>query len=359
MATIDNNEIIQPNINNLTVYEQNLIDSWVAFFNTLLNISVYNVYIDKNNNQLCFQQNNQTLCFDFSLTGLPDVNVSNLQNGDVLVYNGTNFINTNISDTLNYVNNNPSTRFSDITDVVSVSDALNKILYPYVSPTFTSFSIQGVPSILELGQYINNTSGGVQIFNWGVSELSNISTSVGYNLLDITNSYTIATGILPYTTTTTTQMIPYGIHYTTTGATNDFRIVGKNTNGVFFQRDITYTWLPRIFWGTSNVSSPLTNSQILNLPASSSGGTALVSSIQNSFTMNGNGAYLWICMPASFGKAIQSDGSSSLFIVGGLANSFWNIYTVNFTNQFGYTSSYYLYRSVSVSFGTSIKISIV
>jgi hypothetical protein len=64
-------------------------------------------------------------------------------------------------------------------------------------------------------------------------------------------------------------------------------------------------------------------------------------------------------MPTSFGKAIESDGSNSRFIVGGLANSFWTLFTVNFTNQFGFTSSYYLYRSNTIAFGTAIKIDIV
>ena len=118
------------------------------------------------------------------------------------------------------------------------------------------------------------------------------------------------------------------------------------------------TWKPRIFWGTSP-NTTLTNAQILNLPTSPTGGSALVSNIQNSFTINGNGQYIWIVMPASFGQAIEPDGSNTKFIVGGLQNTFWIISTVNFTNQYGFTSFYNLYRSTSISYGIGVQINII
>ena len=357
MSTIINNNSSSGNIDNLTIYRQNLVDSgFRVFYDTLLNIAVYNVYLDKT--KLNFQQNNKVLSFDFSLAKLPDVSTNDLKNGDVLAYNGTNFVNENVFNTLNYSSNVQSSRFSDITSVSSISDALNKILYPFLKPTFPSFSIQGKPLIFEIGEYLSTNSGGIETFSWSVSTITNISNTVGYKLLDITNSFTIATGILPKSLVSSNQLIPYGIRYTIANSTNTFRIIGKDTQNNNFQTDLILTWKPRIFWGTSP-NTTLTNAQILNLPTSPTGGSALVSNIQNSFTINGNGQYIWIVMPASFGQAIEPDGSNTKFIVGGLQNTFWIISTVNFTNQYGFTSFYNLYRSTSISYGIGVQINII
>ena len=117
-------------------------------------------------------------------------------------------------------------------------------------------------------------------------------------------------------------------------------------------------WRPRIFWGTSS-NTILNNSDILNLPSSVSGGSKLTSSIQQQFLMNGDGKYIWICMPVSFGAAINVDGSSSRFVVGGLANSAWERFTVSFTNNYSHVENYYLYKTETVQFGTGIDIKIV
>lgn len=359
--SVTNNSNRDPSIIPLLIFKNHLVDTGFRVkYDGLLNTTIFNAYLDVNTNQLCFQRESGDLCFDFSLTGLPDVDVNNATSGDVLVFNGTNWENQNISGMLNYVRDTPSTRFTDITSVSSVIDALDKILYPFIQPTFPTFSIQGQSNTLELGEYVGNaTSGGVQSFLWSVTTLSNVSPSTGYKILDITNSYTIANSILPVSLTTSAQNIPYGITYTTNGASNVFRIIGKDLENIFFQKDLTLTWRPRIFWGTSPVESALNSAQILSLPSSPTGGSLLTNDITNSFVMNGNGEYIWIAMPVSFGKAIESDGSNSRFIVGGLANSFWDLFTVSFTNQYGYISSYYLYRSKTISFGTSIKIDIV
>lgn len=360
MSVANNNPNRDPSIIPLMIYRQHLVDTGFRVkYDGLLETTVFNAYLNTTTNQLCLQREKGDLCFDFSLTGLPDVNINNATSGDVLVYNGTNWENKNIGGILNYVRNTPSTRFTDIASVSSVVDALDKILYPFIKPAFPTFSIQGQATTLELGEYLSGTNGGNETFQWTVSTLSNVSPSTGYKILDITNSYTIANSILPVSLTSSVQNIPYGINYTTNGASNVFRIIGKDLENNFFQKDLTLTWRPRIFWGTSANPNALNSGQILALPSSPTGGSLLTNDITNSFTMDGNGEYIWIAMPTSFGKAIESDGSASRFIVGGLANSFWNLYTVNFTNQFGYTSSYYLYRSSTISFGTSIKIDIV
>jgi hypothetical protein len=361
MAIINNNENKEPSIVNLLIYKNHLVDTGFRVkYDELVNTVLYNAYLDKSTNKLCFQQESGDLCFDFSLTGLPDVNVDAATAGDVLVYNGTNWEAKYLGDVLNYTRNQQSSRFSDITSITSITDALDKILYPFIAPSFTTFTIQGQSNTLELGEYLSGTNGGNKTFTWGVSTVANVSSIIGYKITDVTNgNFTIANSILPTTLLSSTQNIPYSIVKTINGATNVFRILGKDLQGTFFNRDLTLTWRPRIFWGTSSVSTALNNSQIMTLPSTNTGGSLLTNDITNSFTMDGNGEYIWICMPVSFGKAIETNGSNSRFLVGGLANSFWTLFTVNFTNQFGFTSPYYLYRSNVISFGTAIKIDII
>lgn len=360
MATIIDNTTPEGSIHNLLIFKEHLVRTgFMEKYDLLVDTVIYNAYLNTTTNQLCFQQESGDLCFNFSLTGLPDVNINNATSGQVLAYDGTNWVNKTFESVLNYKRNTPSTRFNDILSVSSVQDALDQILYPYVSPTFPTFSIQSKPVTLELGQYLSGSNGGNETFLWTVSEINNISSSSGYKILDVTNSYTIANAILPKTLTSSTLNIPYPIRNTTNGATNVFRIIGKNTKNIFFQRDLVLTWKPRIYYGTSNISTALNNAQIIALASSPTGGSILNSNIQNTFLLNGNGQYIWICIPAFLGYAINPNGSNSRFFVGGLANSFWEVFTVNFTNQYGYTSSYHLYRGTTVSFGTNIDIKIV
>ncbi len=344
---------------NLIIDKNHLVQTgFMSKYNLLEDHVFYNAYLNPTTNELTFQRGIGDVTISFSLTGLPDVDGTAKTSGSVLMYDGSNWVATQLGDVASYSNSNPSTRFNDILSVSSVPDALNKILYPYVHPSFPLFTILSKSTTLELGQNLS-TAGESLTFQWGLTTIANISNTNGYKIADQTASYTLATAILPKTTVSQALTIPYAVQKTSNGATEVFRITGKDTSATFFQRDLTYTWRPRIFWGTSATATALNSTQIKALPSSPTGGSSLVSGIQNNFTMNGNGQYIWIAMPASFGYAINPDGSNSRFTVGGLANSFWNVFTVSFTNQQGYASSYYLYRSVSLSSGTNIKISIV
>jgi len=349
-----------PSIVSLLIFKEHLIKTgFMTKYDALLDTTVFNVYLNTVTNQLTFQREKSDIIVDFSLTGLPDVNMSAATSGDVLVYNGSNWENKFIGDILDYTNAFPSTRFPDITNVTSVTDALNKVLYPFIQPTFSEFRINSKPLVYELGEYLSTTAGGSETFVWEKTDLSNISTSNGYKILDVTNSYTIENAILPNSSTSSLSIIPYGITKTVNNHTNIFSITGKDTEGNFFSENLTLTWNPRIYWGTSPNSSVLNSSEVISLTSSTSGSSSLESSIENSFTMSGNGEYIWLAIPQSFGKAIETDGSLSRFFVGNMYNSYWNLYSMSFTNQHGFISPYYLYRSISKSFGVNIKIDII
>ncbi len=348
-----------PSIIYLKIDKNHLVETgFMEQYNNLLDTTVFNAYLDSSSGLLTFQREKGDITIPFNLTGLTDVNVDNSSAGQILSYDGTNWIAIDGGGAFDYVRTTPSSRFTDILSVSSVVDALDKILYPYEFPSISTFSIQGLGSF-ELGQYVSSSTGGNNTFQWSVSKIDNIDNTYGYTIVDNTNSYTLKTGILPKTKTSEIINIPYGIVKTIKGATNVFTIQTKNTQGTLINRSVTYTWNPRIFWGVSATSTLLSNSEINALASSTTGGSKLASSLVQQFTMNGGGKYIWIAMPVSFGLAINSDGTGSRFVVGGLANSAWELFTTVYTNQYSHTEGYYLYRTSTVQFGSGIDIKIV
>jgi hypothetical protein len=352
-----------PSIIHLKIDKNHLVKTgFMDHYNELMLTTVFNAYLDQNTGLLTLQREKGDICIPFTLSGLSDTNINNGTTGDILTYNGTSWVNTNSGGMFNYVRNKQSTRHTDIMNVTSVVDALDKILYPFIDPAFTSLSIQGVSNILELGDCISTTAGGVSTFQWSVSTLSNVSLTEGYVISDITNPNTLQTGILPNTTTSQAVNIPYGICKTVSGATHQFQIQGKDLENKFFTRNVNYTWTPRIFWGINSKSTALTSSEIDLLPTStvtaSRSGTKLSSSLSQQFLMDGEGDYLWIAMPQSSGLAIEASGANSKFYVGGFAFSAFTLFSVNYTNSFGHSEPYYLYRSDTIQFGVGINVEI-
>lgn len=326
-------------------------------YNELLDLVIYDVQNDGNGN-LVFYTNIDTITIPFSTTlnQLTDVDLSAATSGDVLTFDGTNWIAAPFGSS--FSSSTPSTRFTDIQGVSSVEDALLQILYPYQSPTFASFSINSQVTTLELGQEVSS-SGTNKTFAWSLTNLANISTIDGFNIVDTTASQTLASVILPNSTTSRTITIPYQIVRTTNGATYTFTISSKDTRNNTFSRQYSITWRPRIFYGVSALTSLTSNAQVEALAVSPTGGSRLVSSIVQSFTVSGNSLYIYIVMPVSFGKAINEDGGSSRFVVGGLSNSAWSITPFTYTNSYGHAENYYVYRSSTIQAGTNIQINIV
>ena len=153
-------------------------------YNELLDTTIFNIYLDITTNELVFQRDSGDLIMEYSLSGLPDVDTSNLASGDILAYDGTKWVAQTIDQAYNYTNSGQSTRFSDITSVSSIRDALNKILYPYVEPSFQSLSIDSVPYTLEYGQYISTSVGGSNTFSFSLPSMTNVSTN-NFILLDL------------------------------------------------------------------------------------------------------------------------------------------------------------------------------
>lgn len=329
-----------------------IMTGFLEHFNILLNDTIYNIYYDISTNELVFQRDGGDLKVDFSLSKLPDVDTTNLLAGHVLVYDGTKWVSQTLETTMPYVRPATSSRFTDVTNITSIVDALDKILYPYVAPTINGFSVAG-KSTFELGQYFSTISGGNETFNWSVTKIENISLTQGFTITDNTNATTLTSlPILPNTMTSSVLSVPYSIRYTSI-ATHVFGISTKDIKDTTISRTASYTWLPKIYFGTSPLTT-LTSSQVVGLQSS-----RFASSLVQDFTISGGGEYIWICTPVILGVAMNADGSNTRFVVGGLPNSFWDRFEIPVTNAQGYTSQHYLYKSKTVSFGTNTSIKIV
>lgn len=354
--------IIDPSIIYLKIDTQHLVRTgFKDKYNELLDTTVHNAYLNTTSGKIVFQREKGDIEIDFSLTGLADVDISGASAGDVLSYNGSAWVAGQGGGSLSYIRPDYSSRsgFGDVGDITSITDALDKILYPYQTPSFSSFSLSGRSSTLELGQYLSTSIGDDETFVWGVSHTENLDQTYGFSIDDISGGSFSVSGLMPYTLTSYTGNVGYPITKTANGANYSFRISTRDTKNNIFTRNRTFTWRPRMMWGTSSSDSALSSAEIIALPSSVSGGSALVSGITRTFNMDGDGKYIWICHLASLGSAIDDDGNNSRFLVGGLPNSAWQRFTVSFTNSYGHTASYYLYRTDTVQFGTGINIQIV
>jgi len=225
----------------------------------------------------------------------------------------------------------PGTTFTDI-QYDSMWDGL---LYPYQTPIFSSFSIAGQQTIIEVGETINGSS---RAFNWATTNNSNIQPNT-ISIADVSGGTTllqdsINDGIETLSFTDVTLTSP---------GSQKFRVSAINTNNATFSRDYDINYLWRTFWG-SDVDGVITGADILNG--------------SNRLDNNGNGvystpagaqSYRFISYPASFGKATQiTDTATGLEVA---MDPAWNPATVNITNQQGVPVDMYVYRTSNQTAG--------
>ena len=216
----------------------------------------------------------------------------------------------------------------------TTADALDKILYPYVNPRFTSFSMSSQTSTLEVGDKI---TGGVRRFNWNIDVDDNVAS----------NSISIyANGLLQGNLINDdTQDINIGSDIVKTSATTqNFKIEAENTESHNFNRSFNIYWRWRGYYGTGN--STITESDILSLENS-----RLYNNENNTYNCPANN-FKWICYPTVFGLASKFTDIDTGF---GVAMESPIITQV--TNAYGIQTDYYCYRTTNSLVG-SIRIKI-
>ncbi len=337
------------NIINLLIYKNHLVDTgFREKYDGMVNASIFNAYLNTATNELTFQRLDGDLTIDFSLSGLPDVNITTKNLNDVLFWDGTKWSAQNINSINSYINNKISTRFSDITSTTSVIDALNKILYPFATPNFSIFN-STIPTSAEFGENIGSQT---ITFNFQVDNFTNVASLNKFRLVD-TNTSAIINSNIPSTISGNITYVNNDVTTSTTpNSVQQYTLTGRDINGNYFNSTYTIHYKPRIYYGSSNATT-LTSNNIIGLNNS-----YLSDSVANGYTfLNNNGKYLYICVPQYLDDLIVNN--TSRFYIGNIQTNYWDKETVSFTNQHGYTSNYTLYRTHSVMWGEKIIVKIV
>jgi hypothetical protein len=202
------------------------------------------------------------------------------------------------------------------------------LLYPYQSPTFSSFAMTGVTT-LEVGDSIS----GAKTFTWTTTNSANINAN-SIDILDVTGSATLEsslpnTGSKSHTFSSPIQLVAAG--------TYQFKIQGVNSHSSSFNRTLNINWYWRIYYGEDVDAGPLTQTQVKALRAS-----GLQSGIAGTYIFL-SGGYKYLAWPTALGAASSfKDASTSLDV------DMQPPYLVSVTNAYGVTTNYYVYRTTYV-----------
>lgn len=226
-------------------------------------------------------------------------------------------------------------------DDEGLGDFIDRLLYPYVAPTFSAFTIQGVGAILEVGDSIPASV----VFQWGTTSSSNVAAN-SIDILDVTSSLTLAAGLV--NDFSEPVVMPAPVHNTVV-ANHTFRISADDTHAVEFHRDTTYSWRHRAFYGGSALTV-LAESDIeamtSRFPVTQIAGTYVIATP----------GYKFICVPDAVGGHINSVKDTSNFDIpmAGPSEGYtlvdgggFGYALVSVTNTFSVLISYRVYRTLN------------
>jgi hypothetical protein len=220
---------------------------------------------------------------------------------------------------------------------ISMQTMWDSLLYPYQSPTFTSFSISGQSSPLEVGATSNSNPS----FVWGTTNNTNISSNT-IGIVDTTTPETLVTG---HSATSPAAITHAGV--TKTSATSEvYTITGTNTHSVAFSRTYSITWLWRVYYG-EDATTPLAEVDIKLLRISS-----FISGFAGVYSFSAAASqYKYLCYPSVLGAATSFKDQST-----NLAVPFEGVYTVSVTNAYGVTTNYNVHRSTNMIGGALVVV---
>lgn len=216
----------------------------------------------------------------------------------------------------------------------------------YYSPAFTSFTITGQSSPVEVGATIVS---GSTVFTWSTSNSSNVAAN-SISITDTTGSAVLDSGHANSGTDTLTL----------SGITNNvpasqiWSIGGTNTQSATFSRTLEVDWEWRVYAGTSS-NATLTANQIKALSDSA----GLQSGFAGTYNLSASN-YKYFCYPDSMGSVntfmsgaflMSMATSSDNAAYSNTANG-WSYALVSVTNTNSVATNYRVYRSQYTLGGT-------
>ena len=214
-------------------------------------------------------------------------------------------------------------------------EMFDSLLYPYQSPSFTSFS-SSLFATYEVGE---NLPSGVSTVNYSISNSGNFLPVQpnGNQTTNIIGASFVIPNPLSLVASGSFQInIPVSSNLTSPG-TRTVSLSGTNTNSVIFSTSGTMTWRYRIFYGNS-VNSVLVEADILALSSS-----LLASSASGTYSYAAApGTYKWICYPSSMPLLSTFTDTLTSFNV-----PFEAPIIVSVTNAYSVTTNYRCHRSTN------------
>ena len=251
--------------------------------------------------------------------------------------------------TFSYTNLNPSTvRVGGLATQYtfnneSFTSILNRMLYPYTPPTF---SFQILPSVIEYG----NSSATVTIF-WEINSTKN-GVINAYIQRPLQQQQNVSPPLAPFNSTMgilSSNLVNTNVVTTFTFSVDDTDYSVFPTTGTLYQTTVTVTWNLARFWGTLPSSNALTSVSTVTFSSSDISLLSydLLSGFTQSRSITTNGDYVVFIWP---NNAVDLSAFPPVMKVNGLPNNDWTKTRDNvvFTNQFGYTASYDVWRFNSI-----------
>lgn len=250
------------------------------------------------------------------------------------------------------VNNYPA---GEDLSIKTYNDLVNNIYAPFNEPSFTSFSISGQSTTVEVGTTIS----GNKSFTFGFDYPSNVLDNT-IAIVDVTSSTTLASNL----SSTSPASVNVGNVQKTAPANNQWKALATDTQGGDFESNtFTVNWYWRFYYGNST-NTTLTEAQVLALSSSS------LKANENGTYSFAAGGYKWFVYPDDFGSPTASTGfkdtatnlavamadlSDDAFFAN--TQNGWSYGLISITNTNGITTNCRAYRTKN-QLGSSINIQI-
>lgn len=226
----------------------------------------------------------------------------------------------------------------------TMQEMWDALLYPYLNPSVSSFSISGQSTTLEVGDSITS---GSKTFIWSITNSGNITANSvkikNYNTNTIIS--TPSTGIA----NDGSEAISISTITRTTAGLQRFIIYAKTVKGSQISRNFNVNWYNRVYYGTSSATT-LTASDITGLTSSVLTSTAMRTHVLDA------GDYKYICIPTALvNPTLFKDASTNLTVAMAgpsegynTLNNGYYVDQVVVTNAFGINITYDVYRTKNI-----------
>lgn len=297
--------------------------------------------------------------FDIDLSGLitagdtflTGATITSAYTGNTLVMtrNDGVEISVELSSTMTYTNSSPTlvdvggVEAGSTFNTVPLQDMWTDLLYPQLTPKFTTFDLSGYGTVVEVGFTI---ASGTNTFTWSTSNSSFIQPNT-VRIRDISSPYTFVSG----STNDGIEVVTFPSSVQKTTATSHtWRIDADRLNTSNFYRNHTISWRWLNYFGEdtrttlleAEIKTGLTNSN-------------LVTTEVGTYAFAGGG-YKYLVYPDSFGSPnLFKDAATNLQVAMAdnsdgyttLSNGYY-YNTISITNQYSVATTYRIYRTKNI-----------